>query len=530
LNVDWFKFIQEHPGNYLQAYELEKFLDKEGVTVSEKQEQLFAFYKLYEKQFNKGGVAFANKEALWAKWSGDPTTFFKVLYPAEYFKDDKLVPPTQVYMDLWDAIKKGGENTLKEKIAYKPLTDYLGEKAGNYFKKNYLAYGIPAISAAIGSDVFFKDSKLFKSFPEELLGIAPAYFTAFAPLNKTLIDYKRTTLWGTNQSSIEHKLRGSNQPFGDKGIAPTYPSPPGASGFPNYSPMTEKDPEKMPPSFYGAFKYDFLRKRIENAQLMNQTTLSAMGFGQFFTPMGTKLGEDKKTYSLLTQGYPLIRQNNFDFSLDKDQTLADLSIAKITGRKENEAYLNSMSDYPVFNYGAGLSVAHRPSKNVELSTSLNYAGINTIPGMNNLKKMDLWSGKTGISINANPIGYWKVNANLNYDWAYTNDLTPNPNAASQDAVNGIGQQHVLSGNLTIGNGLCEFTGSFSDDLMKGKDATTFSLRFSVNQFADIPKGTFSAQVFMDKRAAIPDMQIPSMLFGGVKLVFQLGNILPHQPK
>ncbi len=537
LDQDWFKFTQQHPGNYLEAYELEQFLKKDGVSDPAKKEKLYAFYLHYDERFKKKGYGFANKEALWAKWNGNPTTFFKDLYPAEYFNDkNELLPPTQVYMDLWDAIKKGGEETLKEYLAEKMLTKYAGDKAGDFGKKNLLPLSLTGVSALVLSDLLSEDSNVFKTSLGEL-SVLSGYLMAFAPFNKTILDYKRTDNWGDSQSFIQHKLRVSNQPFGDKGISPVYPDPPGRSGefkldpntSANYPGMFEKDEKKTPLNSYAAFQYDFLKNRTENSKLMNQTSVSAGGFGQFFPAMGKKPGGDKKDYSMLAQGFPMIWQNNFDLNT-KDETLKTFfTLANLTGQQENQNYLNSTFDKSVFNYGANLSVVHQPSKYLGMNASVNYAGVNAVRGINDLKKMDLWSGQVGIAFNANPVGYLSVNANLNYNWAYTNDLTPNPTANNQDAMNGIGQQHVLSGNVTIGNGFWEFRGSFSDDLMRSNDATSFSLRFSLNQIADIPKGTFSAQVFMDKHAAIASMDIPSLMFGGVKLIFHLKNVLPHQP-
>jgi hypothetical protein len=525
LNLDMLKLAQANPENYIQAYKLQETLYDDNVPLSEKQEQLYAFYKLYEKQFNKADSGFSDKEALWAKWGGNPMPFFRYLYPAEYFYKDKLASPQQRYKDLWEVLQTGMLDTLLEEFAVEATAKYAGGRVANHLKKKVWPYGATTLSALILSDALAKNSNIFKTLPEEW-GILPAYLTAFYHLDKKVIDRSRTVSFGETQRSIQNILRYTNNPDPEKGIGANYASPPGITSE-IYPKIYEKNPKKMSPSVYSAMKYNFSSTTNENSVLKSMTNASSTIFGQVYTPMSEKTGINKKTYDLLTEAYPFIQQNTLNLKNDENQTW---SFGDVIGRSKINEYLNSMPDSPLFNYGFGLSLDQRFQKNYGVSAGLNYAGVNTLSKTNEFKRFDLLSFNLGTSFNADLERYWKIGANLNYSGSYTPSLTPNPNASSQDAINGVGQQHVLSGNVTIGNGRCEFTGSFSDDLMRGKEATTFSLKFSLNQIADIPKGTFSAQVFMDKRAAIPGLQVPSMLFFGGKLILQLGEFIPHQPK
>lgn len=536
LDLDWLKFLQMHPYQYLQAYELQKKLADENIPLAEKQEQLYTFYQLYEPKFKDNG--FANKEALWEKWNGNPSSFFKQIFPSQYIKDNELVSPTQVYMDLWEALKVGLLETVKAESGIETIGDYVGEKAKGHFEKNYLAYGTPLLLGLIGSDIFSKDSNVFKSVPQEL-GLLPSYFTAFVPINKTLIDYNRTTALGENQNTIQHKLRFSNQPFGKNGIKPTYPNVPGRSAElkpqdpnnpSNYQQMFTTDPKKTALGIYTALQYNLNASSGKRTSTKNETRFSATAFTHLTPSIQKKIAEraenEPQTYSLISQMYPLVQQGTYSTFNHKQPW----SIVNLTGREKTDAFLNSIPDSPMFNYGFGLSYDQKFAENFGISTALNYAGVNALSTMNEFDQLNLWSGKFGTSFNADLKKYWKLTSNVNYNFAYTPDLTPDPNATNQDALKGIGQQHVLSGNLTIGNGSCEFSGAFTNDLMKGEEASTYKFTFSLNQLADIPKGTFSAQVMVEKRPAINSMQIPSMWIIGGGLVFQLGNILPNQPK
>lgn len=536
FNLSWGQFTQNHPVNYWEAYDLQKQLQDESLSIDKKQQQLYEFYKLYESNF--GSNSFATKEELWETWKGNPTQFFTQIFPKEYVSDGKLVSPVKIYQDFFEVLKSAVLETVKKESGIESIGDYAGERAKEHFEKNYLAYGIPPLLGLIGSDIFSKDSNVFKSVPQEL-GLLPSYFTAFVPINKTLIDYNRTTALGENQNSIQHKLRFSNQPFGKNGIVPTYPNVPGRSGElkpqdpnnpSNYQQMFTTDPKKTALGLYTALHYNLSTSSQKNAKTQNATRLSGTAFAHLTPSIQKKIDErtenEPQTYSLISQMYPLIQQKTYA-TFDYKQPW---SMASLTGREKTDTFLNSIPDSPMFNYGFGLSYDQKFAKKFGISTALNYAGVNAFSTMNKFNQLNLWSGKFGTSFNADLKKYWKLTSNVNYNFAYTPDLTPDPNATNQDALKGIGQQHVLSGNLTIGNDFCEFSGAFTNDLMKGEGASTYKFKFSLNQLADIPKGTFSAQVMVEKRPAINSMQIPSMWIIGGGLVFQLGNILPNQPK
>lgn len=536
LDVNWQQIIQKHPGNYWEAYDLKNQLKDEDVDLDEKKQQLYSFYLLYEKEFGEKG--FSTEEELWAAWKGDPKNFFTQIFPKEYVENGELISPTKIYMDFFNALKDGVLKTIVKESGVEYVGNDFEKRFEDFLKANYKWLTPTAVLGLVGSDLFSKESNIFKSVPTEW-GVVAGLVNTFLPLNKTFIDYKRSTPLGEYQRNVQHKLRFSNLPYGKDGISSTDSNVPGRSAefkpedensTANYQSIFAKDQKKMIPSFYAAGQYDLLNNRTKNGITVNETKFSAKAFGQYFTLLNSKLIDrdenDPQTYSLISQMYPFLQQEmykNFDL-----QSLS--SLANLTDRENTDAFLNAMPDSPMFNYGLGLSYNQTFLKNFGISSSLNFAAVNAIPKLNEFNPLNLLSGSLGTTFKADLRRYWKLDAGLNYNFAHTSDLSPDPNATNQDAIKGIGQQHFLSGSFKIGNGFCEFSGSFRNDLMKGEDASSYSFKFNLNQFADIPTGTFSAYIMVDKRPAQVGMQIPSMWLIGGGLVFHLGNILPNQPR